>query len=147
MHCLTLSVRFARGGQVIQGHGPGQNCWNPFGDLSGGKLACIDTGQRAWGACAEKVKLPSSEFDYDPQSLAGVLDMSVSTLLSSHPGCGTMPLAIRSNRAGRYGMLMYLYVCICMHACMYVQYVMIHKPAIMLGVSMTQQESVLSTQV
>ena len=108
MHCLTLSVRFARGGQVIQGHGPGQNCYNPFGDLSGGKLACIDTGQRAWGACAEKVKLPSSEFDYDAQSLAGVLDMSVSTLLSSHPGCGTMPLAIRSNRAGRYGMLMYV---------------------------------------
>ena len=107
--CVVFIV--PRGGQVIQAHGPGQNCYNPFGDLSGGKLACIDTGQRAWGACAEKVKLPSSEFDYDPQSLAGVLDMSVSTLLSSHPGCGTMPLAIRSNRAGRYGMLMYVYVC------------------------------------
>ena len=65
---------------------------------------CIDLGQ-AWGVCSDsnKPKLPSAGFDYDLKVLEKIRLMTLPALLEAHPGCGTLPLTVRSNHASRHG--------------------------------------------
>lgn len=64
---------------------------------------CLDLGQ-AWGVCSiDKPKLPGLGFEYDADILTRTLLLTLPELFSEHPGCGSMPVAFRSNRAGRHG--------------------------------------------
>ena len=63
---------------------------------------CVDVG-KGWGVCDAAVRLPSRGFEYDADMLKGILRMSPQQLFAKYPGCGTLPLMVRSNRAGRHG--------------------------------------------
>ena len=94
------------GGNIIQSSS--QNyCESPGfqkGQLTGQAYSpCIDTGVKAWGVCAESPYLPSLGFDYDPDSLMRLITMPVSDLLVEQRKCGSLPLRVASNHAGRHG--------------------------------------------
>ena len=63
---------------------------------------CVDVG-KGWGVCDAAVRLPSRGFEYDADMLKSILHMSPQQLFAGYPGCGTLPLMVRSNRAGRHG--------------------------------------------
>ena len=70
---------------------------------------------QAWGVCHDKVKLPSSGFDYEVQTLARIRSMPLAPLFREYTECGTTPLVVRFNEAGRYGgglfKQVYIHVC------------------------------------
>lgn len=87
---------------------------------------CDDAG-KAWGVCNPgRPRLPSRGFEYDVEELEGILPMAPDAMFETFPGCGTLPLIVRSNRAGGYGGGLFQ-VCVnihghmqeCMHACTY----------------------------
>ena len=87
---------------------------------------CDDAG-KAWGVCNPgRPRLPSRGFEYDVEELEGILPMAPDAMFETFPGCGTLPLIFRSNRAGGYGGGLFQ-VCVnihghmqeCMHACTY----------------------------
>lgn len=64
---------------------------------------CVDVGQ-AWGVCSPgQPRLPSRGFEYEPEYLESTLPLSPSALFAEHPGCGSLPVVVKSNRAGRNG--------------------------------------------
>lgn len=86
--------------QVLQVPSHGLNCQAPGSDTVG--VPC-DTVGKAWGICADKPRVPGLGFDYDPADLARLLSLSYPQLFAEHKGCGTLPVVVRSNKAGRYG--------------------------------------------
>ena len=56
---------------------------------------------------AAKPRLPSLGFEYEPEVLQSILQMSPSVLFGQHPDCGSLPLALISNHAGRNGRVAY----------------------------------------
>jgi len=58
---------------------------------------------QAWGVCNDRPKLPASGFDYDVDALKRMLSLSYPALFSENPGCGSAPLVVRGNTAGRHG--------------------------------------------
>jgi len=72
--------------------------------------ACEDVG-KAWGVCTDRPRVPSLGLDYDPQYLRSVARLSIRPLFDQHPGCGSLPLVVTSNRAGQYGGGLYLQDC------------------------------------
>jgi hypothetical protein len=77
-------------GQVLQQKAYIQSC------------PCNDLG-KAWGVCSSKPRLPNLGMDYDVDVLTRLGSLSISEVLNEYEGCGSIPLTVRNNRAGRNG--------------------------------------------
>ena len=58
---------------------------------------------KAWGVCSSQPKLPSLKMNYDAEFLHRLRTLSAPQIFAEHEGCGSLPLIISGNRAGRYG--------------------------------------------
>ena len=83
--------------QVLQVPAHGLTCYVP---PSAG--AC-DTVGKAWAVCSDKPRLPSLAMNYEPADLTRLLALSQAQLFAEYKGCGSVPVLVRANRAGRFG--------------------------------------------
>jgi hypothetical protein len=57
----------------------------------------------SWGPCSERPRLPGRGFTYDADEMRAVTALFPTELLTTYPGCGSVPLVLRANRARQNG--------------------------------------------